>query len=169
MEYTCEDLFPIVGRQDALYNTWHTGPVLSKACRDLKRSKDPERRQCYRTGSAICESVRELGIEASTDKKGGGLGLAQVPRFFVVVMHTYDEQQTVYGAVPWKELLLDIMQPLPDGELRTPLTEFVHSGAIDVSRLPLDDIDCFYCPPNDMGIPPKKDNFQPRVHWTGIM
>lgn len=167
MEYTREELCQIVGRQDVMHNACHQYFNLSKTCRDLVRSRDPGGLDCSWTGQVISECVRELGMEACTSEKGGEFGLAQVPRYFVVVLHNYDDQHSVFGVVPWKELLLDIMQPLPDGELRTPLTEFVRSGALDVARLPRDEIDCFYCSPDDMGTPPDKDHFKPRVHWTG--
>jgi hypothetical protein len=157
MEYSCADLCAIVGVQRVLCSPGHGGYRLTADCWTLAEANDATvlrpkdwrseysgLRLWHRRGDgcplflswALCEAVRTLGVEVATD---GSVELVTVPRFFDVVLYEYDNAQSIHARAPWKALLCDALDPLPNGELRTPLSAHVRSGALDMARLPAHD------------------------------
>jgi len=86
--------------------------------------------EIWRSPAAI-SVVKELGSEAS-GRRLSRPTVVRLPALLEPDISEPDGSETVTGIVPWRAMMLDIVDP---GEPRTQLSRLIKDGTLDIHRL----------------------------------
>jgi len=164
-EYTEDEMCAIVGSREFVVNCSFGGFGVSTAA-NLYIGDHTKRRiwdwqdDAGRTDSRLHAAIRELGTDVNGEY--ANLVIMRIPNAVNAVIEEYDGNETLRGSVPWREIAMDMHDPLDNGAVRTPLTDMIRSSVIDISRLPdTFESDDVYAPAN---MPSKKTHVDVKEH-----